>query len=419
MGEQSSKAVMDLAAEVASGVTSTAGIAQFRTLAEANGYRMGAGGWIRVNSGSQAVQGWRKLAELVANGKIVMRTVQEAAERRRDENRGMYGTILEMEIEAYAEAARRRKVAAAVERERAERTGTVVRRLDELSSDRCVTPGHVHVHPDTIRTDNGCTLLGRTVAPPARLCCPPTESGRHTAGCASDEAHVERMRAARAAALDAMPATVDQHDGFKVGDIVQWAGSFRHAHRWRIETIYVPTDHRAPYAGLLDIDDKGIGELRTAGGLRFLRKVHPPTVPLPATFGVRINLTPTSTLVIQNDEHEVPLPGHPGLSVQLFGIPAESITGLPRLAAGVDQREDAHDEFLGKLLQHVDDSWESTEGAAESIVLDYVAAITARLRALVGEAGLARYPEDADGAPLPDAATEPAAYRMAVWGMEL
>lgn len=72
-----------------------------------------------------------------------------------------------------------------------------------------------------------------------------------------------------------------------------------------------------------------------------------------------------------------------------------------------------HDELIAKLQAHIPEAWEASEGSGESIVLEYVEAITARLRALGGEAALARYPEDADGTPLPDAALAPVPYREA------
>jgi hypothetical protein len=31
--------------------------------------------------------------------------------------------------------------------------------------DRCATPGHVHVRPQSISTENCCTIIGRTVVP--------------------------------------------------------------------------------------------------------------------------------------------------------------------------------------------------------------------------------------------------------------
>lgn len=41
----------------------------------------------------------------------------------------------------------------------------VHRNPDSRVTDRCVTPGHVHVHPESIHVENGCTLIPRTVAP--------------------------------------------------------------------------------------------------------------------------------------------------------------------------------------------------------------------------------------------------------------
>jgi hypothetical protein len=86
---------------------------------------------------------------------------------------------------------------------------------------------------------------------------------------------------------------------------------------------------------------------------------------------------------------------------------------LDLLTDNLRAAEHDHDKLIDALMAHMGESWDGDQGA-ESLVADYAEAVTARLRALVGEAGLARYPEDADGAPLPDAATEPDAYRAAV-----
>ena len=72
------------------------------------------------------------------------------------------------------------------------------------------------------------------------------------------------------------------------------------------------------------------------------------------------------------------------------------------------------DRLIEKLTSFIPEEYEAGEGSAESIIVEYVETVTARLRALVGDVGLARYPEDADGAPLPDARLEPMRYRSAV-----
>jgi hypothetical protein len=72
------------------------------------------------------------------------------------------------------------------------------------------------------------------------------------------------------------------------------------------------------------------------------------------------------------------------------------------------------DEFVNEILSGTPESWGSSEGAAESIAVEYVRALEARLAALAGESALERHPEDADGAPLPDAQSEPVAYALAV-----
>lgn len=87
---------------------------------------------------------------------------------------------------------------------------------------------------------------------------------------------------------------------------------------------------------------------------------------------------------------------------------------LDLLTDNLRAAEADHDELIDTLQTHIPQEYEASEGSAESIIVEYVAVVTARLRALVGEAGLAPYPEDADGAPLPDAVAEPDAYRAAV-----
>jgi hypothetical protein len=50
------------------------------------------------------------------------------------------------------------------------------------------------------------------------------------------------------------------------------------------------------------------------------------------------------------------------------------------------------DELIEKLMSNIPQSWESGEGSAESIVIDYVREIENRLIALGGS--LEQYPED-------------------------
>ena len=72
------------------------------------------------------------------------------------------------------------------------------------------------------------------------------------------------------------------------------------------------------------------------------------------------------------------------------------------------------DEFVNEVLANTPQEWESSEGDAESVAVEYVRAIEARLLALAGPAALERYPEDADGAPWPDAAEDPTGFALAV-----
>jgi len=51
-----------------------------------------------------------------------------------------------------------------------------------------------------------------------------------------------------------------------------------------------------------------------------------------------------------------------------------------------------HDDLIEKLLLNIPEEWESSEGSAESIVVDYVREIERRLLALGGS--LARWPEE-------------------------
>ena len=56
--------------------------------------------------------------------------------------------------------------------------------------------------------------------------------------------------------------------------------------------------------------------------------------------------------------------------------------------------DDLHDQFIEALQSNIPQGWESSEGSAESIVLEYVREIERRLQALGGS--LERYPEDGD-----------------------
>jgi hypothetical protein len=73
----------------------------------------------------------------------------------------------------------------------------------------------------------------------------------------------------------------------------------------------------------------------------------------------------------------------------------------------------ACEEFVDEILSGCPQSWESSEGDAESIAVEYVRALEARLTALAGEGALEHDPEDVDGAPLPDPVGDPAGYAMA------
>lgn len=52
-----------------------------------------------------------------------------------------------------------------------------------------------------------------------------------------------------------------------------------------------------------------------------------------------------------------------------------------------------HDDLLEELMRNIPQEWEASEGAAESIVVDYVREIERRLLALGGS--LERWPEEA------------------------
>lgn len=56
--------------------------------------------------------------------------------------------------------------------------------------------------------------------------------------------------------------------------------------------------------------------------------------------------------------------------------------------------DDLHDQFVEALQSNIPQDWESSEGSAESIVLDYVREIERRLIALGGF--LERHPQDGD-----------------------
>jgi hypothetical protein len=69
------------------------------------------------------------------------------------------------------------------------------------------------------------------------------------------------------------------------------------------------------------------------------------------------------------------------------------------------------DYLLVAVQGGMPESWDD-DAAAESLVIDYVRTLERRVLALGGS--LERVPEDADGAPLPDAGTSPQAYAAAV-----
>lgn len=71
-------------------------------------------------------------------------------------------------------------------------------------------------------------------------------------------------------------------------------------------------------------------------------------------------------------------------------------------------------DLVDELLRNVPESWEASEGSAESIIIEYVRALEVRLDALAGPGAREPYPEDEDGAPLPDALTDPTGYAQAV-----
>jgi len=102
MGEKSknTQAVTNLAAEVAGGTRGKA-LADFRTLAEANGYQGRPGGWIyrlngvNVRAHEAVAHGWAALAALVVVGTVRLFTVQqlaEAAERNKAEHEQLEST---------------------------------------------------------------------------------------------------------------------------------------------------------------------------------------------------------------------------------------------------------------------------------------------------------------------------------------
>lgn len=67
--------------------------------------------------------------------------------------------------------------------------------------------------------------------------------------------------------------------------------------------------------------------------------------------------------------------------------------------------DDSHDQFIEALQSNIPQEWEASEDSAESIIIEYVTAIERRLLALGGS--LSRYPEDEDGAPLPQSVPLP------------
>lgn len=83
MGEKSRNHshVSDLALEVVQGVADRKALADFRTLAEANGYEGRPGGWVYAvaeNGGTTVIaHGWARFAQLVVNGTVRLRTVRE------------------------------------------------------------------------------------------------------------------------------------------------------------------------------------------------------------------------------------------------------------------------------------------------------------------------------------------------------
>jgi hypothetical protein len=72
-----------------------------------------------------------------------------------------------------------------------------------------------------------------------------------------------------------------------------------------------------------------------------------------------------------------------------------------------------NDDLVDEILSGVPESWDGDDGA-ESIAINYVRTIEARLIALGGSTE--RYPEDGDGAPLPDALADPDGFARATRG---
>jgi hypothetical protein len=66
---------------------------------------------------------------------------------------------------------------------------------------------------------------------------------------------------------------------------------------------------------------------------------------------------------------------------------------LPATASEANEQAAAHDRFVEQLTAFVPESWESSEGSAESIVVEYVRAISERVCGLGGS--LERVPDDA------------------------
>ncbi len=471
-----SKRVNELSAEVAGGDKGNA-LRDFKTLAEANGFRMGAGGWIRPAEGSdRAVQGWAKLAALVVDHAITMRTVQEldtlraetdaaarnAAHNARHEHPVLAGQSCDASVHYTGT-----EHAGPIDAHRS-RTSGLMRVTCRAHVDRARAHG-VELYSVDIDFEHGLALAMdgiRTAASAKRAerqrleDVPDATADRDHAvkswtfrptdretelealsrklrevSAARDNAlrqcsALDASEVATRNLLDSVRAERDRDASLLNNEIEALEREFRKLTE-RVERQLRILDHATDRRVAAEMErDELARQLREQEGERESdRESYAKAVAriqgLETT--VRGARALADNMTVERDQANRQL-------TQLRDEKAEVVGELQGLRERYREmmtdhnhwrdralrEEDAgraaveqHDELIAKLQAHISQEWEASEGSGESIVLEYVEAITARLRALGGEAALARYPEDVDGAVLPDAALAPVPYREA------
>lgn len=146
---------------------------------------------------------------------------------------------------------------------------------------------------------------------------------------------------------------VTELDGFRLGDVVTFGQWPEH---WRVERLLPAEGALASAAALIDINPRrGLGEHRTAGPLRFMRKVDPDPAPaatpdpVRATVDVRVQpLTRGGEFLAQvmrlepGERRNVYIEGHP--AAVIVGVDAVAGDMTPALLAEMRAERDEYKE---------------------------------------------------------------------------